>query len=79
MKTTNVKDRKDKTMKILIIAILCLYIALNITTSKMLTAKEMKNRFIDGQCIVGKIAANIFYSVAWLLKGVKFVVMVTVK
>ncbi|MGN1316670.1 MAG: hypothetical protein ACI4VW_06340 [Acutalibacteraceae bacterium] len=66
-------------MKILMIAIICLYIALNITTSKMLTAKEMKNRFIDGQCIIGKIAANIFYCVAWLLKGIKFVVMVTVK
>lgn len=66
-------------MKILIIAMICLYIALNITTSKMLTAKEMKNRFIDGQCIIGKIATNIFYCVAWLLKGIKFVVMVTVK
>lgn len=66
-------------MNILIIAVVCLYIAFNIVTSKLLTAKEMKSRFIDGQCIIGKIAANAFYSVAWLLKGVKFIVVNTVK
>lgn len=66
-------------MKILFIAFICLYIAFNIVTSKLLTAKEMKNKFIDGQCIVGKIAANAFYSVAWLLKGIKFVIVNTVK
>lgn len=44
----------------ILIIIICLYLAFNIVTSKMLTAKEMKTRFIDGQCIVGKIAANAF-------------------
>ncbi len=66
-------------MKILTISIICLYIAFNIVTSKMLTAKEMKSRFIDGQCIVGKITANAFYSVAWLLKGLRFIIINTVK
>ncbi|GEM_PF-2610934 len=66
-------------MNILIITIICLYLAFNIVTSKMLTAKEMKTRFIDGQCIVGKIAANAFYSIAWLLKGLKFIIINTVK
>lgn len=66
-------------MNFLIIAIACLYIAFNIVTSKLLTAKEMKTRFIDGQCIVGKISANAFYSIAWLLKGIKFVIIKTVK
>lgn len=66
-------------MNILIITIICLYIVFNIVTSKMLTAKEMKSRFIDGQCIIGKIAANAFYSIAWLLKGLKFIVINTVK
>ena len=65
-------------MNILII-IICLYLAFNIVTSKMLTAKEMKTRFIDGQCIVGKIAANAFYNIAWLLKGLKFIIINTVK
>lgn len=66
-------------MNIFIIAIICLYIAFNIVTSKMLTAKEMKSRFIDGQCIVGKIAANAFYGIAWLLKGLRFIIINTVK
>lgn len=66
-------------MKIFIIALICLYLAFNFATSKMFTAKEMKTRFIDGQCVVGKIAANIFYSVAWLLKGIEIVILATVK
>lgn len=66
-------------MNILIITIICLYIVFNIVTSKMLTAKEMKSRFIDGQCIIGKIAANAFYIIAWLLKGLKFIIINTVK
>ncbi len=40
---------------------------------------EMKSRFIDGQCIVGRIAANAFYSFAWLVKVIKFIVVKTVK
>lgn len=66
-------------MNILIIIVICLYVAFNIVTSRLLTAKEMKSRFIDGQCVVGKIAANAFYCVAWFLKGVKFIVVNTVK
>lgn len=66
-------------MNILIFAILCFYIAFNIVTSKLLTAKEMKSRFIDGQCIVGRIAANTFYGFAWLLKGVRYIIIKTVK
>lgn len=66
-------------MNILIITIICLYLAFNIVTSKMLTAKEMKSRFIDGQCIIGRIATNAFYSFAWLLKGIKFIIINTVK
>lgn len=57
---------------IIIIAIICLYLALNIATANIFTAKEMHKRFIHGQCIVGRIVANIFYAPAWLLKGVKF-------
>lgn len=66
-------------MNILIFVVLCAYLVFNIVTSKMLTAKEMKSRFIDGQCIIGKIAANAFYSIAWLLKGLKFIIINTVK
>lgn len=66
-------------MNILIFVVLCAYLVFNIVTSKMLTAKEMKSRFIDGQCIIGRIAANAFYSIAWLLKGLKFIIINTVK
>lgn len=66
-------------MKIAIIAVICLYAAFNFVTAKMMDVKEMKECFINGQCVVGKIAANIFYAPAWFLKGLKFVINVTVK
>lgn len=66
-------------MKIFIIAVICLYAAINIVTAKVMNAKEMKEEFITGQCLVGKIAANIFYVPAWLLKALKVVVWFMVK
>lgn len=66
-------------MNILIIVVLCAYLAFNILVAKFLTVKEMQHKFVDGQCIVGKIAANAFYSIAWLLKGLRFIVINTVK
>lgn len=66
-------------MKIFIIAVICLYAAINIVTAKVMNAKEMKEKFITGQCLVGKIAANIFYAPAWLLKALKVVVWFMVK
>lgn len=66
-------------MKILFIALVCLYAAINIVTSKVMSAKEMKEEFITGQCLVGKIAANIFYAPAWLLKALKVIIWFMVK
>lgn len=66
-------------MKILIIALVCLYAAINIVTAKVMNAKEMKEEFITGQCLVGKIAANIFYAPAWLLKALKVIIWFMVK
>lgn len=66
-------------MKILFIALVCLYAAINIVTAKVMNAKEMKEKYIDGQCLVGKIAANIFYAPAWLLKALKVIIWFMVK
>lgn len=75
---SNCKKGKCK-MKILFIALICLYIAINIVTAKIMDTKEMKEKFITGQCLVGKIAANIFYAPAWLLKVFKIVIWFMVK
>lgn len=66
-------------MKIFIIGIICLYAAINIGTTKTMNVKEMKEEFIDGQCIIGRIAANIFYAPAWITKGLKFIIWMLVK
>ena len=59
--------------------VLIVYIAINLVVAKKMTAKDMYEDFINGQCTVGMICANIFYAPAWLLKGIKFVVLTTIK
>lgn len=54
------------------------YIAYNIFVAKMMSAKSMKHKFIDGQCFVGKVCANAFYAPAWVLKGIRALVLATV-
>lgn len=65
--------------KIIIIAVGVAYIVFNCIVSKRMTAKEMTGKFITGQNLVGKIATNIFYSPAWLLKGIKFLAVNLIK
>lgn len=65
-------------IKILLIFAVCVYIAINLLTSKFMTAEVMKKKFVNGQCLVGKIFANVFYAPAWFLKGIKFVVLAVI-
>ncbi len=65
-------------IKVLEIIVICLYLAFNILTAKLYTAKQMQSEFVTGQCLVGKICANIFYAPAWLLKGIKAVVLAVI-
>lgn len=51
----------------------------NIYTIRVMSAKEMRDEFVKGQCFVGKVFANIFYAPAWFFKGLRFVVVATIK
>ena len=66
-------------MKALLIIVVVLYTAFNLITAKLYSAREMKHDFIDGQCVVGKVFANIFYLPAWVLKGLRFIVVAMIK
>lgn len=55
------------------------YIIFNFVVSSKLGVKDMKMKFIDGQNVVGKIATNIFYAPAWILKGIKFLAVTLIK
>lgn len=61
------------------IIVILAYAVTNLFTAKCWSAWEMKRDFINGQCLVGRIFANIFYAPAWFLKGVRFVVLRTIK
>ena len=65
--------------KIILIILVCVYTAFNLLTAKLMNAKEMRGEFIDGQCAVGRVFANIFYAPAWILKGLRFVVVGLIK
>lgn len=66
-------------MKALLIIIVVFYTAFNLITAKLYSAREMKHDFIDDQCVVGKVFANIFYLPAWALKGLRFIVVAMIK
>ena len=66
-------------VKIILIVIAFLYAAFNVLTAKLMSAKQMRESFIDGQCTVGVIFANIFYAPAWFLKAIRFLVVATIK
>lgn len=66
-------------IKVLIAIGVIAYILINVITSNLMSAKEMRKSFIYGQCTVGMICANIFYAPAWALKGIKAFVVATIK
>lgn len=56
-----------------------LYLAVNIWTAVAFDPRQMKARFVDGQCTVGLISAAIFYAPAWFLKVFKKAVNKVIK
>ena len=58
-------------IKILEVIGLAVFLFSNVYVASEMSAKAMHREFVDGQCLVGKICANIFYSPAWALKFLK--------
>lgn len=44
------------------------WLVCNIVVAKMMSIEEMREDFIENQNFIGKIGANSFYCLAWLLK-----------
>lgn len=61
-------------MKTILILIAATHIYFNWIVAYVLTTKQMKERYIDGQNTVGMIATNLFYLPAWIMKGLKFAI-----
>ena len=66
---------------LIIITVVCsiAFVASNIYVTKVMSAKEMREEFVEGQCLVGKLFANVFYAPAWIFKGIRLVVLATIK
>lgn len=65
--------------KILLVVIILFYLLCNIGVTKTMSAKEMYAEFVDGQCVIGKYCANIFYLPAWILKFLRIMVIKFIK
>lgn len=61
------------------IIIIVLYVVVNLITAHLWSAREMKRDFVDGQCLVGRIFANLFYAPAWVMKFVRALILITIK
>lgn len=46
------------------VVIIVLYVVVNLITAHLWSAQEMKHDFVDGQCLIGMIFANLFYAPA---------------
>lgn len=66
-------------VKICVIAAVVFYGFCNLWMAYRRSARGMYKEIIDGQCVVGLICANIFYLPAWVLKGLRKVILVLVK
>ena len=62
----------DVIIQIEIVLIVIVYTVANLIVSAKYDVSEMKEEFVTSRRLFGKIFANIFYALAWLLKGLKF-------
>lgn len=53
---------------ILLSVLVGIVVGFNVILATTMTTKEMKRDLYYGQCFVGKIFANILYSLAWMMK-----------
>lgn len=60
---------------VLAMVALGIYLVHNLLVAMMFNVEDMKRHYIDGQCLVGMICANVFYSPAWFLKGLRFAIV----
>jgi len=65
--------------KFLVGIVLILYVAVNVWTAVSYDPRQMRERYVSGQCTVGLISAAIFYAPAWFLKVFKKAVVRIIK
>ena len=55
-------------MMVLLAILIVLVVTFNVVVATTMTSEEMKRDLYYGQTFIGKIFANIFYSLAWMIK-----------
>ena len=65
--------------RVLWIIVLIIYVAFNLYVSKVYSMRQMKEIFVDDQCVVGKVFANLFHAPAWILKVFRALVVMLIK
>ena len=55
-------------MMVVLLVLVGVVVTFNVIVSTTMTKEEMKRDLYYGQTVIGKIFANIFYSLAWMIK-----------
>lgn len=55
-------------MTVVLLVLIGIAVTFNVIVSTTMTKEEMKRDLYYGQTFIGKIFANIFYSLAWMIK-----------
>ena len=55
-------------MMVTLMVLVAMVVVLNVIVATTMTTEEMKRDLYWGQCLAGKIFANILYSLAWISK-----------
>lgn len=63
-------------MKIAFLVIVGCYVVLNLVVAFGMSLKSMYEDFWVSQCWIGKICANIFFALAWIIKSCLYVLVI---
>ena len=55
-------------MLVVLLVLVAAVVVFNVIVATTMTTEEMKRDLYYGQCLIGKIFANILYSLAWMMK-----------
>jgi hypothetical protein len=63
-------------MKIAFLIIVGIYALLNLVVAFGMSLKAMYEDFWVGQCWIGRICANLFFAMAWIIKGCLYALVI---
>ena len=55
---------------IILVLLVAFWLWCNVTVARTMSVAEMREDFVENQCWLGRVCANSFYWLAWLMKKI---------